>query len=273
MYTSHFPMTTAKRLKTIELLANGVRHRVYSFAYWSDGTTARSLLVSAQQYGKDATLDASGIVTGGTSLPPIQLRYGQDIVGLSSPAQWIQYGGTFQAGKAQYADVNADGNADLIYQESDNQFWVSLSTGTGFTAPTVWVDHGNFFELGQAQYADLNGDGKADLVFQATDNKFWVSLSTSTGFIPPAMWLQHGGTFQAGMMRYVDLNGDGRADLIMQGTDNKFWVSLSIVQDTVPNTVPNLLHTINTGLGGATTVAYTPSPNGQISCSPFPCRP
>jgi VCBS repeat protein len=93
--------------------------------------------------------------------------------------------GSFVEGQVQYADLNGDGKADLIFQGSDNTFWVSLSDGTGFTYPTVWIDHGGSFVEGQVQYADLNGDGKADLIFEGLDNNFWISLSTGIGFIPP----------------------------------------------------------------------------------------
>jgi N-acetylneuraminic acid mutarotase len=41
--------------------------------------------------------------------------------------------GQFVNGQAQYADLNGDNNADLIFQGGDNTFWISLSTGTGFT--------------------------------------------------------------------------------------------------------------------------------------------
>ena len=147
--------------------------------------------------------------------------------GFTAPTPWIKHGGTFQAGEAQYADLNGDGKADMIMQGLDNTFWVSLSTGNAFTAPQPWIKHGGSFQAGEAQYADLNGDGKADLIMQGLDNTFWVSLSTGTGFTDPQPWIKHGGTFQAGEAQYADLNGDGKADLIMQGLDNTFWVSLS----------------------------------------------
>jgi subtilisin family serine protease len=135
--------------------------------------------------------------------------------------------GNYVEGQVQYTDVNGDGKADLIFQGLDNNFWVSLSTGTDLTLPTLLVVHGGTFVNGQAQYADLNGDGKADLIFQGGDNKFWVSLSTGSGFTSPALWMVHGGTFVKGQAQYADLNGDGKADLIFQGLDNNFWVSLS----------------------------------------------
>jgi len=145
----------------------------------------------------------------------------------TSPAKWIQHGGTFVPGQAQYADLNGDGKADLILQGWDNTFWVSLSTGTGFTSPVKWIQHGGTFVPGQARYADLNADGKADLILQGWDNTFWVSLSTGTGFTLPTLWMDHGGSFVQGQAQYADLNADGKADLILQGWDNTFWASLS----------------------------------------------
>jgi autotransporter-associated beta strand protein len=147
--------------------------------------------------------------------------------GFTTPQPWVQYGGTFVAGEAQYADVNGDHRVDLIVQGLDNRFFVSLSTGNSFTAPALWVQHGGSFTPGQAQYADVNGDGRADLIMQGNDNSFYVSLSTGSSFTAPALWVQHGGTFTAGEAQYADVNGDGRADLIMQGLDNRFYVSLS----------------------------------------------
>jgi hypothetical protein len=132
----------------------------------------------------------------------------------TAPQWWMQHGGGFVAGEAQYADVNDDGRADLIYQGLDNRFWVSTSTGTAFSPPQNLVTHGGGFIPGEAQYADVNGDGRADLIYQGLDNRFWVSTSSGTGFSPPQNWVTHGGGFIPGEAQYADVNGDGRADLI-----------------------------------------------------------
>jgi hypothetical protein len=76
----------------------------------------------------------------------------------------------------QYADLNGDGLADMIFQGNDNRFWVSLSTGSGFTAPANWITHGGGFNNASAQYTDLNGDGLTDLIYRGLDNQFHVSL-------------------------------------------------------------------------------------------------
>jgi hypothetical protein len=147
--------------------------------------------------------------------------------GFSTPELWLQHGGEYLDGQAQFADLNGDGKMDMIYQGTDNSFWVSLSTGVAFTSPTRWIKHGGWYLRGQAQYADVNGDGKVDLVMQGIDNSFWVSLSTGTSFASPSRWIDHGGWYLEGQAQYADLDGDGKADMIFQGLDNAFWVSLS----------------------------------------------
>jgi autotransporter-associated beta strand protein len=147
--------------------------------------------------------------------------------GFTTPTPWVQHGGSFAPGEAQYADLNNDRRADLILQALDNRFFVSLSTGNAFTAPVQWVQHGGSFVAGQAQYADVNADGRADLIFQSNDNGFYVSLSTGSSFTPPTLWVQHGGSFIPGEAQYADVTGDGRADLIFQSNDNRFFVSAS----------------------------------------------
>jgi len=179
--------------------------------------------------------------------------------GFTTPACWVQHSGEYQeGGQAQYADLNGDGKADLIFQDGNNSFWVSLSTGSSMTTPSVWVDHGGTFVKGQAQYADLNGDGKADLIFQGGGSNFWVSLSTGSSFTTPSVWVVYGGAFQA-----ADANGDGKADLIFQDGLNDFWVSLSA------GPYADLLSTATNGIGGTSTISYTTSSAYTNTLMPF----
>ena len=152
----------------------------------------------------------------------------------SAPVEWANFSayGTplnpvIDPAQVQYADMDGDGRADLIYQAWNNAFRVGLSNGMGFSALAVWFQHSGLPAAGQAQYADVNGDGKIDLIYQDNNNYFFVSLSTGTGFTVPAPWVQHGGSFTAGQAHDADVNGDGKADLIFQGNDGQLWVSLS----------------------------------------------
>lgn len=147
--------------------------------------------------------------------------------GFTAPAEWAAfsaYGSSLDPGQVQFADVNGDGRADLIYQASNNAFWVSL---VGASQMNSWLQVSGSFVSGQAQFVDVNGDGKADLVFQDNNNVFSVAISTGTAFSTPVPRVQHGGSFTAGQARYADINGDGKADLVFQGNDGRLWISLS----------------------------------------------
>jgi hypothetical protein len=90
----------------------------------------------------------------------------------------MQHGGQFRDGsEVQYADVNIDGKADMVFQGTDNAFWLSLSNGNGFNAPQEIADLPDSYKAGQANMVDLANNHTADLVFQTSDNAFLVANS------------------------------------------------------------------------------------------------
>ena len=58
------------RVKAVDIWAAGARVRAYALTYlpWRDDILG-SILASVQQFGRDAIVDTSGAVTGGTALP------------------------------------------------------------------------------------------------------------------------------------------------------------------------------------------------------------
>ena len=117
MYTSHFLIKTAKRLKTIEVRANNRLVRAYKLTYTSSAGTSRSLLRSVTQYGKDATI-RSGSITGGSALPAVSMTYAGGgtgfLTGVRGPA-WSNAGGwgvSKHYSTIRYPDLNGDGKAD-----------------------------------------------------------------------------------------------------------------------------------------------------------------
>ncbi len=88
------PQKTAKRLKTVEVRANtdvtvnsngsvtvnnaGTLQRAYKLTYTESAETSRSILADIQQYGDNATIDGTGTITGGTTLPKIDFTYSQE---------------------------------------------------------------------------------------------------------------------------------------------------------------------------------------------------
>jgi len=222
MYTTNFRVVTAKRLKTIEVKANGNLVRAYKLSYTTSGSTSRSLLSSVQQYGKDATLDGTGAVTGGTALPAMTAGW-QDQGSTSFDAR-TQWDGGCNAGwvdcRVYVADLNGDGKADVL-EHYQGTFSAHISTGSAFGAGTQWgTGCGASWVDCRVYVADLNGDGKAD-VLEHYQGTFSAHISTGSAFGAGTQWGTGCGADWADCRVYVaDLNGDGKADVLehYQGT-------------------------------------------------------
>lgn len=210
---------TAFRLQSVDVRTGADRVRAYALTYQADSAASgRSLLADVQMYGTDATIDASGAVTGDTSLPKTVFDYASQAAGFADGAVWStdHAGTTYQGGQVTYADVTGDARADMIFHTSNNTIWVSVATASGFSTRSQWATPGGTHKSDQASFADIDGDGKADLVFRKSDNRVGVYLSTGSGFTPPASWLAMGGSYLPGQLLLGDVNGDGSADLVFR---------------------------------------------------------
>jgi hypothetical protein len=69
---------TQYRLLSVLVKYQTSQIRGYKLGYTTSLVTGRSLLTSVQQFGNDFTIDASGAITGGTSLPARTFQYQDD---------------------------------------------------------------------------------------------------------------------------------------------------------------------------------------------------
>jgi RHS repeat-associated protein len=166
-----------------------------------------------------------------------------------------------------WIDVNGDGRIDYV-RTSSSRLYVRLSLGNGSFAPALetlfgttedgWRDYRSF--------ADINGDGRIDYT-RTRSNKVIVKLSTGDGTFGPAVETAFP-TTESGWYTYrsfVDVDGDGNVDYT-RTTDTDIKVLRA------SGYAPNFLATVNSGLGGSTSVEYLPSsqwhnsylPNGMI---------
>ena len=146
--------------------------------------------------------------------------------------------GSASPGSLAVADVNGDGNPDLIVANSpgysSGSIGVLLGNGDGTFQP-VKLDSiaGTVGVVNALAVADVNGDGKADVLVGTCcesngNNEVAVLLGNGDGTFQPAAMYDAAGT-QGGIVSVGDVNGDGRPDIVMvnwDNSDNKSTVSV-----------------------------------------------
>jgi hypothetical protein len=185
---------------------------------------------------------ANGVGTGGyklflsrqTSLVGRDLQSGNLWVSsttgsyFTSGAFWGNWNPNATWTNVQLADFNGDGKQDIIgYLQGTGQWWVGLSTASGFTT-TLWANWNPNATWVDMQVGDFNGDGKADIAARCQqDGSWWVGLSTGSSFTS-ASWGKWSTAVTWANVQVGDFNGDGKADLAGRSLqDGSWWVGLS----------------------------------------------
>ncbi|MGW4212521.1 FG-GAP-like repeat-containing protein [Lentzea sp. NPDC004789] len=132
--------------------------------------------------------------------------------------------GTTEQFRSKLADLNGDGNADLLRVNSDGSMtaWQNKDALSGSWATPVTVGNAGGGDATRVRLADLNGDGKADLVVVNTDGS--MTAWQNNGVLAGGSWaapvtVGNVGTTDQSRVRFGDLNGDGRDDLIRVNAD------------------------------------------------------
>ena len=231
MFGVKFGVTTAKRLKSIEVRAGAALVRAYALAYTESPSTGRSLLASVTQFGTDARIDAAGGITAGSSRPATRLDWQEDSpASFSRPAaagsviQSFDFGGSRD--QAIPFDFNGDGNMDLFLCRPE---WglasVLRSNGDGSFTEVYWSTNGiGGYNLKNQQDRaltfDFDGDGKSDLFFYRPDTgNVGIARSNGDGSFSNVYFSEHGlGGCDFKSLRdralAFDFNGDGKSDLL-----------------------------------------------------------
>ena len=180
--------------------------------------------------------DGAGTISVATSI-------GSSFTGMGP---WIA--GWCASGQFGVGDFNGDGKQDLYCHPTDGTTKVALSTGASFVDSGTWAT--GWCATGQFGVGDFNGDGMLDVYCHPSDGTTQIALSRGSSFVVNATpWFSSwctAGTFGVG-----DFNGDGKADVSCFNAG-----TLSVARSGASLTQSNLLASVSTGLGGATTLTY-----------------
>lgn len=167
-----------------------------------------------------------------------------------------------------FADVNGDGIPDLVGFKGDGTY-LSINTGVILLpAEKILSDFGASTATSYSSQkafpryvADMNGDGRADIVgFSA--NGINVSLSSGNAFGTATRWVSgfdsvSGYDASTGRM-LIDVDGDGFPDVLgVKG-------SAIEVARSAKSDFPDLMTSLASGSGKATSISYRPLTDGSI---------
>jgi hypothetical protein len=181
-----------------------------------------------------------------------------DIVSMTPPSYgaflcWISKGdGTFVATggsrrfqnaaidvntKYYVADINGDGNADIIAINPGGDVWRAYGKGDGnFDAPT-YINDTPASNL--KQFADLDGDGMIDWVSVPNGAPSGSALTIfpsngadgdynhANGGVPFTLTLPGISSSGTNQFYLADVNGDGKSDLIITSSNGQAWAAVS----------------------------------------------
>lgn len=248
--------TMSGRLKTVDVSVGGNRVRAYKLSYATSAGTSRSLLTGVQLFGRDATLDGAGTVTGGTSLPATTTGYSTATTAFAAGTTETNLGNKTDT-KYLPMDINGDGRTDMLEMwpgwTYERKSW--LSNGTAFTLASTDAGIGIHADT-RFLTGDVNGDGKDDLIELYPNGWNWgrrLYLSNGTGFVAQtATGNSQGGFSKDSRFFLMDVDGDGKSDMVELFTCGIFPVNLCRATSLSNGTAFTLASTNEPGIGSGT---------------------
>ncbi len=154
-------------------------------------------------------------------------------------------------------DFNGDGKTDIASRyvsTSGTSIVAMLSTGSQFVM-YQWAVPNNWGDSTHTWAADFNGDGKTDIA-SANGGNIYVNLSSGSGFTQ-VLWTVTNVWGDSAYTWVGDFDGNGKADIATRlGSP---YVP-GIEEKRSSPVAPDLLASIDNGIGGTISIAYAPAP-------------
>jgi RHS repeat-associated protein len=172
------------------------------------------------------------------------------------PAQAV----VFSDPQVRLADMNGDRLADLVYVRAGSViYWPSQGWGRWGDAVPLAAAPDAGADQGRVQLADMNGDGLTDLwLASGTELRIWLQRGDGTLAAPVAFSGLPDADPLTTFVRVADMNGSGTADVVWNdpaAPAEEVWRYL----DLTGGIRPNLLSTIDNGMGRTIQIGYSSS--------------
>lgn len=127
------------------------------------------------------------------------------------------------------ADMDGDGNVDLVVWRASTGTWYWLTSSSGYNYSAQMVRQWGNSSLGDVPLlGDLDGDGLADLTVWRAPTGTWFWLTSSSGFSYATAGVKQWGNQALGDIPLLtDLDGDGTADPTVWRASNGTWFWLT----------------------------------------------
>lgn len=195
-------------------------------------------------FNADGNLDLAVVTVDSSKASSVHVMLGN---GDGSFQAGVDYSAGLNTKSIATADVNGDGDSDVIVINSDdNSIGVLLGNGDGTFQPQMTFATGSAPQ--SLAIVDVNGDGYPDvLTANSSDNTVAVLLGNGDGTFQPATTYVTGTTPTT--MSVADLNGDGIADIataqsgentidiLLGNSDGTFQPKLEIALSSTANTL------------------------------------
>jgi hypothetical protein len=124
------------------------------------------------------------------------------------------------------ADINKDGNVDILWRHTDGRLLVWYMNGTTISG-SAWLNNGNPISnvWSVVGTGDFNKDGNADILWRHTDGRLIVWYMNGTA-ISGSAWLNNGDPVNSNWSAagVADFNGDGSPDVLWRHTDGRVLI-------------------------------------------------
>ncbi len=117
---------------------------------------------------------------------------------------------------APFRDFNADGKADLLFQNNFGQIALWRMNGAGAIASSAFIFSGGLGDWRLVGTADLNHDSNPDLILQNNFGQIVAWYMDASGGVISGAFICSAGLGDWRVVAVTDLNGDGNADVVLQ---------------------------------------------------------